>query len=336
MPKRTQNNSSTPQAQATVTTATTPQPQYRIGVAARLAGIPVETLRVWERRYQVGGSNQSDRGRRSYSAESIERLRLVKQLVDAGNPAGSVAGLPMSELLAVRAATTGLTVPAGDALPLTSSLRIALIGTSSRLRWQAQFAVVGDCADPGKAAKELHDVQADIVVFELQSLSGLKREHIEGVKRVTDARAVIVLYRFAPSETIRKLREAGYVVAHANLDATEIELLCRTALSGHQQRTTVTAPPPPAARFDAAALETLANTKSAIHCECPRHLAEILLDLGSFERYSGECSSRSPADAELHRNLQRAAGQARALLEDAMLQLVLAEGLPLPKVVAAR
>ena len=28
---------------------------YRTSVAARLAGLPVETLRVWERRYQVVG-----------------------------------------------------------------------------------------------------------------------------------------------------------------------------------------------------------------------------------------------------------------------------------------
>ena len=29
------------------------EPIYRSGMAARLAGIPVETLRVWERRYAV-------------------------------------------------------------------------------------------------------------------------------------------------------------------------------------------------------------------------------------------------------------------------------------------
>lgn len=329
MPKHAKNTPDKPQAEATA--ATQPQVQYRIGVAARLAGIPVETLRVWERRYQVGGSKQSDRGRRLYSAGNIERLRLVKQLVDAGNPVGSVAGLPMADLLAVRAATSGLAMTGADSLPPDSAMRVALVGTSNRLRWQAQFSVVGDCANPEQAVTELRDVLADIVVFELQSLSGLTRERIEVVKRVTDARAVIVLYRFAPSETIRKLRDAGYVVAHANLDATEIALLCRTALSEHLPRSTVTALPAPAPRFDAAALEALANTSSAIYCECPRHLAEILLDLGSFERYSGECSNRSPADAELHRNLQQAAGLARARLEEALLQIVVAEGLPLPK-----
>ena len=34
---------------------------YRSGVAARLAGLPVETLRVWERRYGVSDAGRSPR-----------------------------------------------------------------------------------------------------------------------------------------------------------------------------------------------------------------------------------------------------------------------------------
>jgi hypothetical protein len=52
--------------------------------------------------------------------------------------------------------------------------------------------------------------------------------------------------------------------------------------------------------------------------------------VGSFERYSAQCASRSAADAQLHRELGHAAGLARSVLETAMERLVLAEGLPLP------
>ncbi len=286
---------------------------------------------MWERRYQIGDSRLSDNGRRLYSAESIKRLRLVKQLVDSGNPVGSIAKLPMAELLEVRAATTGLTASEGAPVPAAAGIRVALVGAVSRLRWQAGLLVVGECPDVERAADALCDVHADIVVVELQSLLGLTRERIEVIKRVTEARAAIILYRFGPSEMIRRLREVGYLVAHANLDATEIELLCRTALIGYPASGTNAASPAPAARFDTAALEALANTSSAIYCECPKHLAEILLTLGGFERYSSDCINRSPADADLHQNLLRAAGQARAHLEDALLQVVLAEGLPLPR-----
>ena len=51
------------------------------------------------------------------------------------------------------------------------------------------------------------------------------------------------------------------------------------------------------------------------------------MTVGSFERYSAQCALRSPEDAELHARLQRSAGQARALLEDALERLALAEGI---------
>ena len=66
-----------------------------------------------------------------------------------------------------------------------------------------------------------------------------------------------------------------------------------------------------------------------MYCECPQHLVEILLSLGTFERYSAECANRGPADAVLHRYLQRVAGSARVLFEDALVRVARAEGLAL-------
>ncbi|MEO7578358.1 MAG: hypothetical protein ABIT83_12175, partial [Massilia sp.] len=94
------------------------------------------------------------------------------------------------------------------------------------------------------------------------------------------------------------------------------------------------APSPPPRRLDDQALLALAAASDRLACECPRHLSDILLMLTSFERYSEQCAVRSPADARLHQQLNRSAGQARVLLEDALEQLARAEGLPLPSVSA--
>ncbi|HEY0490322.1 MAG TPA: hypothetical protein VGD30_12465 [Telluria sp.] len=51
---------------------------------------------------------------------------------------------------------------------------------------------------------------------------------------------------------------------------------------------------------------------------------------GSFERYSAQCASRNEADAQLHKQLEYAAGLARTVLEAAMERLARAEGMPLP------
>ena len=86
----------------------------------------------------------------------------------------------------------------------------------------------------------------------------------------------------------------------------------------------------PGRRFDDRALAQIAQASTNLYCECPHHVVELLLSLGTFERYSAECESRSPADAALHRYLQRVAGSARALFEDALVLVARAEGLALP------
>ena len=50
---------------------------YRSGVAARLAGLSPETLRVWERRYNLSGAERSARGQRLYSAELVRLLIML-------------------------------------------------------------------------------------------------------------------------------------------------------------------------------------------------------------------------------------------------------------------
>ena len=54
------------------------------------------------------------------------------------------------------------------------------------------------------------------------------------------------------------------------------------------------------------------------------------MQLGNFETYSSECEGRSPADAALHHYLTEVAASARALLEEALVRVVEAEGISLP------
>lgn len=87
-------------------------------------------------------------------------------------------------------------------------------------------------------------------------------------------------------------------------------------------------------RWDAAALADFASLSSTVACECPRHVAELLMQLSHFEDYSAQCRHRSPADAELHAFLGRVAAEARASFEAALEQVALHEGLLLPPSVA--
>jgi hypothetical protein len=87
---------------------------------------------------------------------------------------------------------------------------------------------------------------------------------------------------------------------------------------------------PPPRRWDDAAVADFAGRSSTIACECPRHVAELLVQLSQFEAYSAECAHRSTADAALHQHLRQVAAACRAQFEDALEQVARHEGMPLP------
>lgn len=306
---------------------------YRSGAAARLSGVPVETLRVWERRYAVVRPQISPSGRKLYSAENIQRLRLIKQLVSMGNSIGTVASLPMPALQQMLADSAPLVMAPAATVSAHRGLRVALVGEAQASGRGRGLNVIAVCEDISQAAAALQSVRADAVIIEMASLMQADPQRITAIRDAASAPVAIVLYRYGPAAVMRHLREAGHVVAHAALDAIEFDELCRSAMIVPEGR----APDgdPPSARFDAAALAALSGTRNDVYCECPRHLAELVRTVQGFERYSSECASRSPADAALHRSLQRSAARARALLEEALVELALAEGLPLPPPAAA-
>jgi len=66
--------------------------QYPIRVVSKLTGISIDTLRAWDRRYSVVVPHRTERGR-SYTEAQVERLRLVKSLLDQGHSIGQLASL---------------------------------------------------------------------------------------------------------------------------------------------------------------------------------------------------------------------------------------------------
>jgi MerR family transcriptional regulator, heat shock protein HspR len=56
---------------------------YGISVVAELTGIPVQSLRLYER-HGLLNPNRSDGGTRRYSADDVARLRRISELVAAG------------------------------------------------------------------------------------------------------------------------------------------------------------------------------------------------------------------------------------------------------------
>jgi DNA-binding transcriptional MerR regulator len=307
-------------------------PTYRSGAAARLAGIQVATLRMWERRYCVVGPRTSDSGHRRYGAEDVRRLALIKSLVDQGHAIGTLAHLPIDALRAMGVASASRTrTPPTHA---AGQLRVALVGEALVARAQASaerfpsLQIVAACADRAEAAVRLAGIAIDLLAVELPALREDAAAWVETVAATAGARRAVVAYRFATEAAVDTLRQHGHAVLHAPIGLDEVVSLAGIDAGAEPPPR---AGPPPAPRFDESVLAQLAQIATAVRCECPRNVVELLLSLGAFERYSAECENRSPADAELHRYLGQVSGRARAMFEDALVRVARAEGIALPQ-----
>jgi hypothetical protein len=314
--------------------------------------MPVATLRVWERRYGVTDPQTSASGQRLYSAEDVRRLALLKQLTERGHAIGSLAHLDMAQLqqvagthasvLAARPTGGVAQEPAPPALPW----RVAIIGTAlgGRLqrpmllqRLSRSLRLLGPFADAPHAANALHGAEVDALVIHEPRLHENWLSAWQAAAPALAAVPTAVLYRFASESTCAALATTGMALLREPQNDTVLGQWLQGVLQAAAQTQPAagdaakpgTAAPP--RRWDDATLADFAGLSSTIACECPRHIAELLMQLTHFEAYSAECRHRNAADAELHAYLQQVAAGSRAGFEAALEHVALHEGLLLER-----
>ncbi|MCY7315190.1 MAG: MerR family transcriptional regulator [Rubrivivax sp.] len=72
-----------------------------IAAVERDTGLSKDTLRVWERRYGFPKPERDRIGERAYTLAEVEKLRIVKRLLDAGHRPGRIVPLSQLELQAL-------------------------------------------------------------------------------------------------------------------------------------------------------------------------------------------------------------------------------------------
>jgi DNA-binding transcriptional MerR regulator/methylmalonyl-CoA mutase cobalamin-binding subunit len=70
---------------------------YPIRAVSKLTGVSIDTLRAWERRYQVITPQRDERGR-LYTEADVQRLRLLNAAVEKGHAIGRLATMSDEEL----------------------------------------------------------------------------------------------------------------------------------------------------------------------------------------------------------------------------------------------
>ena len=317
------------------------QPQdssYRIGAVARLTGVSVETLRIWERRYRVVSPQRSKGGSRLYGEADVERLVLIKRLVDAGHAIGTVAGLSLEQLEGRCAAGQDI-----DAMTSRDSpLSIVIVGTTLPRKLMASMSLdeeVDDKIDVAGTFETLVDFQAvtnktgaDALVVEVpvvieKTVAQLRRLQLSG-----HFRRLVVVYDYGKTRSIKQLENLGFITLRYPVSWSDLGRIFSTDLPLHSNTATMlqkaidAREPAPVRQFDDRQLSLISSHSSSVECECQRHLADLVMSLSRFEAYSVECENRSEKDAILHSYVYAASAHARALLESALEKVVEEDG----------
>jgi len=98
---------------------------FSIAGVERDTGLAKDTLRVWERRYGFPQPGRDAFGERAYGLQDVEKLRVIKRLLDQGHRPGRTVGLPIEELQRLsqglsgeRMRATGLSQAGSDEIDL--------------------------------------------------------------------------------------------------------------------------------------------------------------------------------------------------------------------------
>ena len=200
---------------------TTGQQGYRSGEAARLAKMPVTTLRIWERRYGVVGPAKTASGQRLYTEDDVRRLSLIKLLVSRGHAIGAIARLDREQLQFL-AARSGRESGGATDMPFAESadLRLALVGGNLAQRLEASgvdlrpygvnelvtFADL-DLASAGTTSERREPI--DALLVSVDSLQEEVASQIIALGDAVRAKAIAVVYGFGTGPAAEILRVAG-------------------------------------------------------------------------------------------------------------------------------
>jgi MerR family transcriptional regulator, light-induced transcriptional regulator len=114
-----------------------------IGTVERDTGLSKDTLRVWERRYGFPTPTRGLKGERVYPPEQLEKLRVIRRLIDSGLRPGDVVAQSMHDLNArIKALPESTRRPDGESLVSDEALRLLKLHHVTELRQLLQHALM--------------------------------------------------------------------------------------------------------------------------------------------------------------------------------------------------
>ncbi len=296
---------------------------------------------MWERRYEAVVAERTPNGRRSYRPEDVEKLSLLKSLTDLGTGIGSIAHLSLAELRQRASQMDRI-----RAMPVVGELRVAALGITlpdlleGPRTANEHFTLVARGTDPRQFRADVRQQRPDALLIEISTLDAESVRLVTDLSRASRAEHVVVIYDFARSKDEQDLRSRGLRLLRSPVTTDELVMAVIAAVHGSVRGAAPTEKPSetpvqtdheaiPPRRFTDQQLQRLRATPTAVDCECPRHISDVIHTLSAFETYSQQCEDRNAEDAALHAFLRLSSARARNMMEEAMEKLLEVENIEL-------
>lgn len=299
---------------------------YGIGAVSRLVGVPVETLRSWERRYSVPHPQRSPRGRRLYSPAEVQRLRTIAALARLGDRVRDLA--PLSEAaLAERLAWHTGPPPRPEERP--GVLRVAVVhplwgqelgGASPTGRTRVEVVAAARAVEAlGSPGPEL-----DALILDGREWAAGLLERVEAAQALLRPQVVLLIARFLRDPVRQQLEQRGVRLVDEAVRLSSLRQQLEDAVLS--ARAGWARPEPLGARVSRERLQEVQAEPNGVACGCPTHLADLALRLREFEQYSRQCAVQDEAEGSLHLALAEGVAELGAGLEELLAGVLRAEG----------
>lgn len=307
-----------------------------IGTVAKLTGISVHTLRAWEKRHQVVQVVRSDSGRRLYSPADVQRLKLLRQLTNTGHSIGNVANLDddqLARMLDLNQEETNENLASETKIPVCiyseRHLDTLLMAEKTRRFIDIQYQL-------NSVEVLLEKLKQDKVFCVVLVIDTLQKQALRFLRQLITFESqhkYYVVFTFAQREVIDELNTLGFLLIRAPITFDQlftkviesyqsIGAVDENNVGQHAYQLEV-----PPHKYTRRQLEAMAKISSAIDCECPKHIAELIRSLSVFEGYSQHCASVTKEDSHLHNEIYKLTAQARSQMERAIALILEAENI---------
>lgn len=311
---------------------------FKIGAVARLTGVSVHTLRKWEERHGAVRPRRSEGGKRLYTDADIQRLILLKRLVDHGMSLQSIASCSFEELADRWARLSRTEAPLTVSTPVSVAVHGAGVGAWLKAQHGhlAGVKLVAAADNTDELKRRIGESKIDVLAMECPAVTRATSQNVLEVMQALDVPAAVVVYWFGNEQHIERLQSSQIEILRAPLDLIELRQAIARIQSGRnaplqppEEGTAQLETDPPPPRLSRESLARMSVTHPRASCGCQKNLVDVALSLRALEDYLNGCESRSVEDEALHRTLWRKVGVARSSIEEAIEHFAGVEGIEL-------